>query len=44
VVQQQASYQAFMVVFDWSALFVGLLLLTPLLMRKITSSGEVHLH
>ena len=44
VVQQQATYQAFMAVFAWSALFIGLLLLTPLLMRNVPATGEVRAH
>ena len=41
---QQASYQSFMSVFGWSALFVGALLLTPLLMKKVIVRGEVSMH
>ncbi len=43
-VLQQANYQAFMAVFAWSALFITLLILTPLLMKKVTASTEIHLH
>jgi DHA2 family multidrug resistance protein len=43
-VLQQASYQAFTSVFGWSALFVGALVLTPLLMKKVIVKGEVAMH
>ncbi len=44
IVQQQANYQAFMAVFGWSALFTGALLLTPLLMKKVSTRGSVAMH
>ena len=44
MVQQQASYQAFMAVFGWSALIVLALVLTPLLMRKVVHHGAVQMH
>jgi MFS transporter, DHA2 family, multidrug resistance protein len=44
LVQQQANYQAFMAVFGWSALLVGALFLTPLLMKKVVGRGEVVVH
>jgi DHA2 family multidrug resistance protein len=43
-VLQQSSYQAFMSVFGWSAMFVGLLLLTPMLMRKVIVRGDTTMH
>jgi DHA2 family multidrug resistance protein len=43
-VLQQSSYQAFMSVFGWSALVVGLLLLTPMLMKKVIVRGDVPMH
>ena len=44
MVQQQATYEAFMAVFAWSALFIAFLLFTPLLMKKVNTSGEIHMH
>jgi hypothetical protein len=44
MVLQQSSYQAFMSVFGWSALAVGALVLTPLLMKKVIVKGEVAMH
>ena len=44
LVQQQATYQAFMAVFGWSALAVLVTILTPLLMKKVINHGEVQMH
>ena len=43
-VLQQSLYQAFTSVFSWSALFVEVLVLTPLLMRKVVVRAEVAMH
>ena len=43
-VLQQSSYQAFMSVFGWSALLIGALLLTPMLMRKVIVRGGIPMH
>jgi DHA2 family multidrug resistance protein len=44
LVQQQASYQAFMAVFGWSAILTITVLFAPLLMKKVVLRGEVHMH
>jgi DHA2 family multidrug resistance protein len=44
LVQQQASYQAFMAVFGWSAILTATVVLAPLLMKKVVLSGETHMH
>lgn len=41
---QQSSYQAFMSVFGWSALLIAVLLLTPMLMRKVVVRGDIPMH
>jgi DHA2 family multidrug resistance protein len=43
-VLQQSAYQAFMSVFNWSAVLIAVLLLTPLLMKKVIVKGEVAMH
>jgi hypothetical protein len=43
-VLQQSAYQAFMSVFNWSAVLIAVLLLTPLLMRKVIGGGKVSMH
>jgi DHA2 family multidrug resistance protein len=44
LVQQQASYQAFMAVFGWSAILTATVVLAPLLMKKVVLRGEIHMH
>jgi DHA2 family multidrug resistance protein len=44
LVQQQASYQAFVAVFGWSAIITAIFVLTPLLMEKVVTRGEIPMH
>jgi len=39
-VLQQSSYQAFMAVFGWSAVMLGLIVWTPLVMKKVIGGGQ----